>query len=113
MTIAEKLEMYKEKRAFVNSISKVFEARPKGSSVSSIDYEVYEKVIARNENVYKHIVEFIVVTYDGGGRAMKVASGNSNTANFRVIGTLLDGGNYEDNQYYESLLDIGYTRIEL
>ena len=41
MTITEKLEMFKEKRNFIKNISKAFEAKPKGSSVQSVDYEVY------------------------------------------------------------------------
>ena len=45
MTVAEKIEMYKGKKAFIKDVSKVFEAGHKGSSVASVDYEVYIKDI--------------------------------------------------------------------
>jgi len=111
MTMEEKLEMYKEKKAFIDGLNNVFETRPKGSSVVNINYEVYTKEIARDENIYRSIIEFVVLTFTGGGKSAKVVSGNSNTANFRVIGTMLDGGHYEENMYYKSVLESDYTRI--
>lgn len=113
MTMEEKIKMYKEKKAFIEGLSKVFETRPAGSSVSLITYEVYSKEIVRDENIYRHTVEFVVVIFDGGGKSAKIVSGNSNTANFEVIGPMLNGGYYEENQYYESMTENGYTLIEL
>lgn len=113
MTMEEKIKMYKEKKAFIDNLSRVFETKPKGSVVETIEYEIYTKEIAYDENVRKHIVEFIVITFVGGGKSVKVVSGNSNTANFRVIGSMLDGGYYADNSYYESMIETGYERIEL
>jgi hypothetical protein len=111
MTIAEKLEMYNGKKAFVKSISKVFQDNPKYHSVVSVDYEVYQKEIARDENIYREIVEFVIVRYIGGGKCVKLVTGNSNTANFQVIGTLLNGGYYEENMRYDSLLESGYELV--
>ena len=48
MTIAEKIEMYKGKKAFIKNVSKAFEATPRISSVTSIDYEVYRKEIDKD-----------------------------------------------------------------
>jgi hypothetical protein len=113
MTKQEKIAMYNEKRAFVKNISKVFETKPAGSSVESLDYEVYEKEIARDENIYREIVEFVIVHFFGGGKSVKVVTGNSNTANFRVLGTMLNGGYYDENLRYDSMIENGYELVEL
>jgi hypothetical protein len=109
----EKIKMYKEKKAFIDGLSKVFETKPAGSAVDSIKYEVYTKEIARDENIYRHCVEFVIITFVGGGKSVKVVSGNSNTANFRVLGPMLDGGYYEENSYYDSMVETGYEAIDL
>jgi hypothetical protein len=98
MTVAEKIEMYKEKRAFIKNISKAFEASPKGSTVTSIEYEVYKRE-ADNGNTYFR--EFVVVNFFGGGKSVKNISGNSNTANLRALGTMVDGGYYDEIPDYE------------
>ncbi len=111
MTMEEKIEMYQEKKAFIDGLSKVFEAKPKGSTVEYITYEVYTKEIVRDDITYRSIIEFVVIYFVGGGKSAKVVSGNSNTANFAVIGPMLNGGRYEENKYYESIVDGGYTKI--
>ncbi len=113
MTMEEKIKMYKEKKAFIKGLSKVFEAKPAGSAVETIDYEVYTKEVARDENIYRHCVEFVILRFVGGGKSVKVVSGNSNTANFRILGPMLDGGHYEENSYYDSMIETGYELIVL
>jgi hypothetical protein len=113
MTITEKIEMYKGKKAFIKDISKAFENRSVSSSVETIDYEVYHKTIVREENTYDSYVEFVIVRFIGGGKSVKVVSGNSNTANFRVLGPMLDGGYYDENSYYDSMPETGYELISL
>lgn len=113
MTTEEKIKMYREKKAFIDGLSKVFEAKPAGSAVVTIEYEVYHKVVVHNENTYHHYVEFVVITFVGGGKSAKVVTGNSNTANFRVIGPMLDGGHYEENFYYDSMVETGYELVQL
>ena len=44
---------------------------------------------------------------------MKIVSGNSNAANFRVIGTMLNGGEYEQVRLYYEQEENGYERTEL
>lgn len=112
MTKQEKIAMYSEKRAFVKGLSKVFETGVAGSSVESIDYEVYEKEIARDENIYRSVVEFVIVRFFGGGKSVKSVNGNSNTANFKVIGTIIDGGYYDENRRYDSMIEDGYELIQ-
>lgn len=110
MTTTEKLAMYKEKRAFIKNLSRAFEFRPAGSTVESIDYEVYSIELADGVTQYK---EFVIVTFFGGGTSVKTVNGNSNTANFRALGTMLDGGYYSEVDSYETLTKIGYEKVEL
>ena len=93
MTTAEKIMMYKEKRDFIKNISKAFEARPKGSSVESINYEVYTKYHAVPD--IHQFAEYLVVNFVGGAKSVTRVSSNSNMSNFKVLGTLVDGGYYD------------------
>jgi hypothetical protein len=104
MTITEKLEMFKEKRNFIKNISKAFEAKPKGSSVQSVDYEVYRRDDAGDHTYFR---EYLVVTFFGGGKSVKNISGNSNTANLRALGSIVDGGYYDEIQDYEMVQTLG------
>ena len=107
MTFEEKIEMYKNKKAFVDGISKVFETNFVGASVSSVDYEVYKKdfrvIIDGTEETRTGYAEYVIVNYLGGGKSVKQVNGNSNTANFRAIGTMLDGGYYAEMKEYSEL----------
>lgn len=113
MTITEKLKMFEEKKSFIKNVSKVFEVRPAGSSVDCIDYEVYHKEVVLEDRTIQNYVEFVIVRFFGGGKSVKVVSGNSNTANFRVIGPMLDGGYYDENSYYDSMIETGYSLVAL
>jgi hypothetical protein len=107
MTTTEKLAMFKEKRNFIKNISKAFEVGPKGSSVQSVDYEVYRKDTP--DIIY--FVEYVIVTFFGGGYSVKCVNGNSNTANFRAVGSILDGGYYDEVFEYDKLKSIGYEKV--
>jgi hypothetical protein len=117
MNISEKIEMYKNKKAFVDGISKVFETNFVGASVSSVDYEVYKKdfdvVIDGTEEIRTGYAEYVIVNYLGGGKSVKQVNGNSNTANFRAIGTMLDGGYYAEMKEYSELTEEGWELIPL
>jgi rRNA pseudouridine-1189 N-methylase Emg1 (Nep1/Mra1 family) len=106
----EKLRMYKEKERFVEALSGVFQTTKHNSSVEGISYEVYTKKF--NDRI-SETREWVVVYYSGGGKAMKIVSGNSNVANFVVIGSMLHGGCYEQVRMYEEQLTTGYERLEL
>lgn len=108
MTTAEKIEMYKNKKEFIERISKVFE-QPSGTGVESVNYEVYliEKL------GIEHFYEYVIVNFEGGAKSVRNVNGNSNSANFRVIGSLLDGGYYEENFTYESLSEKGFELVVL
>ena len=113
MTTAEKLAMYANKKAFIETISKAFEKNLSKSSVTSIEYEVYHRKVTINGEERDHYVEYVVVNYVGGGKCVRFVSGNSNTANFRVIGSLLEGGYYDEVQDYNSLKEKGFSYVIL
>ena len=113
MTMEEKIKMYRGKKAFIDGLSRVFEAKLAGSVVETIEYEVYHKEVVHDENTCHHYVEFVVITFIGGGKSAKVVTGNSNTANFRALGPMLDGGHYEENFYYDSMIETGYELVQL
>ena len=109
MTIEERIKMYKRKKVFVDSISKALEAS--NISVVKVDYEVYSKQDPNsNLNYYS---EFIVVTFFGGAKSVINVSGNSDSANFRAIGELIDGGHYDAVRYWEELPNNGFIKIDL
>ena len=108
MTIDEKIKMYKDKKEFIESISKVFEAGNTKIAVTSIEYEVYKKDISENR---AYFAEYVIVNYYGGGKSVKKVNGNSNSANFATIATMLDGGYYEELETYKNLINSGFTPV--
>jgi hypothetical protein len=109
MTLEEKLKMYREKQRFVENVCGAFQVAPGCPSVEGVTYEVYQKL-------YIDVMDFrewIIVHYRGGGKAMKIVSGNSNAANFVVIGSMLHGGCYEQVRLYHEQEENGYERTEL
>lgn len=108
MTIAEKIEMYRSKRTFIKNISMAFEAKPSKTTVTSVDYEVYRKEI--NEDI-TYFAEYIIVNFIGGAKSVRTVNGNSNSANFRVIGELIDGGYYDEVRDYETIEDRGFSLV--
>lgn len=111
MTIEERIEMYKRKKVFIDSISKALEDEDCNISVVKVDYEVYSKQHPNCDNNYYS--EFIVVTFFGGAKSVINVSGNSNYANFRAIGELIDGGYYDQVRYWEELPNNGFIKIDL
>jgi hypothetical protein len=100
LTIEERMHMYKGKKLFIDHISKVFEDEYLQSNVAKVSYEVYVKQIDDETAYY---TEFAVVTFVGGGKSVRVISGNSNNTNFQEIGKLINGGYYDELGYYESV----------
>ena len=111
MTIDEKLKMYREKKAFIAGLDKVFTQNSKGHSIYGIRYEVWHK---EHEQFGHEFVEWIIVCYVGGAKSYIKATANSNTANFRAIGEVLDHGNYnEADTYCERQKAMGFKRVNL
>ncbi len=109
MTIAEKIEMYKVKKEFVDGLNDVFVQNPKYHSVKAIKYEVWSK----ETNGTTYFEEWIVVYFAGGAVSPRRASGNSSIANFKSISCLIDGGYYDEVSDYTELSDRGYEFVVL
>lgn len=101
MTVEEKIKMYQRKKSFIDNISKALMLSD--NTVMKAEYEVYSKYNPDYDATY--YAEFVVVTFIGGAKSVKTVNGNSDSANFRAIGTLIDGGYYDENNYYESVVD--------
>lgn len=111
MTEVQLLSMYKEKKWFVKNISDIFAQGVQGSDVTKIVYEVYSlpsKVDSRPYNT-----EFIVVHFKSGAYAPVEVTGNSNSANFRAIGNLLEGGDYSTVWRYDQISSEAGEPLEL
>lgn len=109
LTVKEKLEMYRNKKSFIDEVGKAFENCPKASTVSFIEYELYQRRVGTDIQ----FLEYIVVTFFGGAISVRQVNGNSSTANFRAIGSIIDGGYYTELQEYQTLADKGYTLVQL
>ena len=110
MTLEEKLKMYQDKKSFIENLNEVFRIEPGCPSVEGVSYEVYTKQFSDRLSETR---EWVIVHYTGGGKAMKLVSGNSNIANFVVIGSMLQGGCYEQVRMYQEQEELGYQRVEL
>lgn len=109
MTNTEKLKMYREKNMFVACIADVFAQNPKGHTVCDIKYEVWQLEVERGT----FTLEWIIVHFIGGAKSPVRVTGNSNSANYRAIGALIDGGHYEDVMIYEDMIKKGYKQLDL
>lgn len=89
-----------DKKTFVSNLDGVF-ADPdvkKRTSIFEIEYDVFATKYG--------IHEYIVITFNGGGKNVRNCEGNSLTAVFREIGKLLNGGYYDELGSYEKLKEI-------
>lgn len=110
MTMEEKLSMYSEKKKFIENLNDMFQVEPRCPSVEGVSYEVYTKDYGEGRIDER---EWVIVHFVGGGKSVKIVSGNSNIANFKVVGTMLVGGYYAENYTYQKQEDDGYTKVEL
>lgn len=108
MTREERIEMFKEKNKFIQKLELILTTPcPKGISVQSIDYEVWEREI---DDILRY-QEVIVITFEGGILPISV-SGNSNSANLRVVSNNIDGGDYSFSPTYMRIKDL-WTKLDL
>ena len=101
----EKIKMYKNKKEFVDDLSKVFEARSYSTSVKGFDYEVWE-----NEE-HGWFVEYVVISFIGNGQSHISVNGNSTLAIFQEIAENIMGGYYKEEFTYKDLPKDGFKRI--
>ena len=110
MTTEEKHAMYLEKKKFMENLNEVFQMDPGCPSIEGVHYELYTKDYGEGRVDER---EWVIVHFVGGGRSVKLVSGNSNIANFKVVGTMLVGGYYAENFTYQKQLEDGYTKVDL
>ena len=106
-------ELYKKGLSvgFINDAlsSAAFIDYPFGSARKA-EFRVYIAQSRMNPSQY-FVEEYIIITFHGGAWAAKRAGANSNAANFRAIGDLLNGGYYDVNDEVESLEKTAYRLI--
>lgn len=114
MTVEKNNKVYQEKKAFIDGLNAAFQIKPRTHSVESVAYELYSKQIT-NEYVTDHTYyqEYLVVTFNGGAISVRNINGNSDTANFRELGKLIDGGYYSEVEAYSTMEESGFTKVEL
>ena len=110
MTVEDKYMMYLEKKKFMENLNEVFQMDPGCPSVEGVNYELYTKDYGEGRIDER---EWVIVHFVGGGKSVKIVSGNSNIANFKVVGTMLVGGYYAENFTYQKQEEDGYTKVEL
>jgi hypothetical protein len=107
MTADERHEMYLEKRRFVENLNEALQMEPRCTSVEGVHYEVYTKDYGDDRVDTR---EWVIVHFVGGGKSVKLVTGNSNIANFKVIGSMLVGGYYTEVYTYQKQIEDGYTK---
>jgi hypothetical protein len=110
MTVEERIKMYKDKKAFIDNLSRALELS--STTVQKVDYVVLTKY----NDLFKTDVynEFIIVTYVGGVQSVRSVSGNSDAANLICLASLVEGDYYyPEIEYYENLLEEGFTEVDL
>ncbi len=109
MTVEERIKMYKDKKAFIDNLSRALELS--STTVQKAEYVVLTKY----NDLFKTDVynEFIIVTFVGGAQSARSVSGNSDAANLISLASLVEGGYYQEVKYYESLFEEGFTKVDL
>ena len=88
-------DCYRGKIAFIKELNKVFKKEYSGIPVEGVSIEFYQ--------VGNYVDEYIVVKYRGGAYAPRIANVNSNSANFRIVSDLINGGYYEERDRYDQI----------
>lgn len=80
----------------VNFVNKLREAIvPVVPNVIDIEYKIFQNVEQPN-----CIKEYLIITYEGGARTVRICSGNSCSAIFEEIGKYLNHGYYDEEREY-------------
>ena len=100
MTETELLLMYKDKYHFIQKLDLILTTPiPTGFSVSSIDYELWSKVV-EDRTCYQ---EVLLITFIGGSILPISINGNSNPCNLQVLSENINGGDYSFFPTYQKI----------
>lgn len=103
LTVEERMHMYKGKKLFIDHISEAFADPALYSNVTKVEYEAYSKYNPEFDTTY--YTEFVVVTFESGAKSIRTVSGTSNNGIFVEIGKLINGGYYDELDYYNSVVN--------
>ena len=90
-------EYLKKKVDFVKELSNVYSKYQR--NVERIDYVVFKTTAD-----YDGRREFLIITYAGGGRTIRLCTGNSYSAIAREIAKYLDNGYYDHVEFYKETI---------
>lgn len=94
------------KKLFLDRVSEAIVGQPH-VPVTNVELQVWS-----DDPKKEFYDEFIIVTYSGGAIAVRIATGNSNTANFQELANMIRGGYYDEVKgYREMVADERYKRI--
>lgn len=99
----EHLEELKGKKRFLKALGEVLKTS-KRMSIADIDLEVYL--------IDGYVMEYVVITFDGGAISVANASGNSDSANLRQVAKMVNGGYYDEVEMYLEIKD-KYVKVEV
>lgn len=92
MLTPERIKILSKKVNFVKALSAVIPAYQ--TNVESLHYDVFED----EETGYDY--EYLVIDYVGGAHSYRNCNGNSISAIFEEIASMLDSGYYEEERDY-------------
>ena len=110
MILEDRMLMYLEKKSFIENLNEAFQIVPGCPTVEGVSYELYTKNYGEGKIDER---EWVIVHFYGGGKSVRLSTGNSNIANFRVVGEMLSGGYYAENSTYQKQVEDGYSQVEL
>ena len=90
----------KEKIKFVREVGEAYCKR--NDDVVKIDYEVFA-----NKKYEGDIREYLRVDFSSGDYSIRNCNGNSLSAILYEISKLVEGGYYDENEYYEKMKEDG------
>ena len=95
-----------KKKEFVDRVSYAISGQER-ISVANVDYQVWVK-----NDKPDYYVEVLKITYNGGAYAIRSVFATSQSAIFKEIGDLIEGGYYRENRGYdEMVISRKYTQI--
>lgn len=109
MSSNDRMHMYWGKQRFINNLNTALTDPVLVPNIREAAYEVYSKQISEDTVNY---LEFLVVTFVSGAVSVRAVTGNSNNANYEELGKLLNGGYYDEVDFYNSVR-ANYTVVNL
>lgn len=98
------IDEWSRKKALVKELAEVYNQSRWGFDIADIELKVYKKKEDNSDSRY-HIEEFVMLTWDNGAISTANNNANSLSATARNIARMLDGGVYENLEYYTEIME--------